>query len=98
MAVRASEVKYEIAPEGARDYAPLLGIFGLVAYIYNKVSLNAPQLLKTIAWCAPHAMSYWHLVFSPAPWHNGQSCACRCLSAACCIRRMRSYIRSRPCD
>jgi hypothetical protein len=48
--VRASEVKYEIAPEGARDYAPLLGIFGLVGYIYNKVSLNAPQLLKTIAW------------------------------------------------
>lgn len=50
MAVRASEMKYEIAPEGARDYAPLLGIFGLVAYVYNRATLNAPQLLKFVAW------------------------------------------------
>jgi hypothetical protein len=50
VAVRASEMKYEIAPEGARDYAPLLGIFGLVAYVYNRATLNAPQLLKFVAW------------------------------------------------
>ena len=51
MAVKAaSDVKYELAPEGARDYAPLLGIFGLVAYIYNRATLNAPQLLKFVAW------------------------------------------------
>ena len=43
-------MKYEIAPEGARDYAPLLGIFGLVAYVYNRATLNAPQLLKFVAW------------------------------------------------
>ena len=30
--VRASELTYEIAPEGSRDYAPILGILGLAAY------------------------------------------------------------------
>lgn len=48
--VRASDVTYEVAPEGHLDYAPLLAILGLVAYVNNRIALSAPQLLKTVAW------------------------------------------------
>lgn len=82
MAVRASEMKYEIAPEGARDYAPLLGIFGLVAYVYNRATLNAPQLLKFVAW-------YQVLVAGIAVRHCCENSgavlmAARCTEAAQC--------------
>lgn len=45
----ASELKFEANPENTRDYAPVLGILGLVLSQYNKVALTAPLLLKTIA-------------------------------------------------
>ena len=80
MTVHASEVKYEIAPEGARDYAPLLGLLGLVAYIYNKVSLNAPQLLRTIAW-------YQIFVAGIAVRHPDRHDAGCCFCCGACVRR-----------
>lgn len=46
---RASDLKLEVAPENSRDYAPVLGILGLVLWHVNRVSLTAPLLLKTIA-------------------------------------------------
>lgn len=46
---RASELTFETAPENSREYAPVLGILGLVMWNFGRLSLNAPLLLKTVA-------------------------------------------------
>lgn len=46
---RAGNLTIEAVPENSRDYAPVLGILGLVMWHFNRMSLNAPLLLKTIA-------------------------------------------------
>lgn len=46
---RAAELKWEVAPEQSRDYAPLIGIIALATHMYGKATLNAPLLLKTLA-------------------------------------------------
>lgn len=47
--VRASEVTYEIAPEGPKDYAPVLGVIAFVAAIQGRLSITSALVLKSLA-------------------------------------------------
>lgn len=49
--VRASEVTYEIAPEGPKDYAPVLGVIAFVAAIQGRLSITCTHhILNPKAW------------------------------------------------
>jgi len=48
--VRASSnVSYELAPEGSKDYAPLLGVIAFVAALQGHLDVTASLLLKSLA-------------------------------------------------
>lgn len=48
--VRASsEVTYELAPEGPKDYAPMLGVIAFVAAIQGRLSITSALVLKSLA-------------------------------------------------
>lgn len=49
LTVSASEMTYEIAPEGAKDYTAVLGVITFIAAIQGRVAITAALLLKSLA-------------------------------------------------
>lgn len=47
--VHASEVTYELAPEGPKDYAPVLGVIAFIAAIQGRLSITSALVLKSLA-------------------------------------------------